>query len=188
MVYQRGKQGFWWYRFRFGGRIVHESAKTTSKTVAREAERARRRQFEQTWNRIEKRTLPPRFDQAATAWLKEVRPHLAERTQDIYGVALDCHLVPELGSLLLCDIPAEVIARYQAKRKAENASARTLNKELQVLRQVLKRHKLWANLQGDVKFERESEGVGKALSREDEANLLAACESTHYCTQWLRLR
>jgi integrase len=177
MVYQRGKQGFWWYRFRFGGHIVHESAKTTSKTVAREAERARRRQFEQTWNRIERRTLPPRFDQAATAWLKEVRPHLAERTQDIYGVALDCHLVPELGSLLLCDIPAEVIARYQAKRKAEKASARTLNKELQVLRQILKRHKLWANLQGDVKFERESEGIGKALSREDETKLLAACES-----------
>jgi len=177
MLYQRGQQKIWWYRFRFAGRIVHESAKTTSKTVARDAERARRRQFEETWNRIEKRTLPPRFDQAATAWLAEVKPHLAERTKDIYGVALDCHLTPELGSLLLCDISAEAIARYQAKRKAENASARTLNKELQVLRQILKRHKLWANLQGDVKFERESEGIGKALAREEEKKLLSACES-----------
>ena len=177
MLYQRGQQKIWWYRFRFGGRIVHESAKTTSKTVARDAERARRRQFEETWNRIEKRTLPPRFDQAATAWLAEVKPHLAERTKDIYGVALDCHLTPDLGSLLLCDISAEAIARYQAKRKAENASARTLNKELQVLRQILKRHKLWANLQGDVKFERESEGIGKALAREEEKKLLSACES-----------
>ena len=177
MVYQRGKEKTWWYRFRFAGRIVHESAKTTSKTVARGAERARRRQFEETWNRIEKRTLPPRFDQASTAWLAEVKPHLAERTKDIYGVALDCHLTPEIGSLLLCDISAGVIGRYQAKRKAEKASARTLNKELQVLRQILKRHKLWANLQGDVKFERESEGIGKALSREDEGTLLTACES-----------
>ena len=125
---------------------MHESAKTTSKTVARDAERARRRQFEETWNRLERCTLPPRFDQAATAWLTEVRPHLAERTKDMYRVALDCHLKPELSSLLLCDIPAEVIARCQAKRKAQNASARTLNKELQVLRQILKRHKLWANL------------------------------------------
>jgi integrase len=176
MLYQRGKEKTWWYRFRFGGRIVHESARTQSKTIAREAERARRRQFEETWNRIEKRTLPPRFDQASGAWLVEVKPHLAERTKDIYGVALDCHLTPEIGSLLLCDISAEVIGRYQAKRKAEKASARTLNKELQVLRQILKRHKLWANLQGDVKFERESEGIGKALSREDEATLLVACE------------
>ena len=61
--------------------------------------------------------------------------------------------------------------------KAEDASARTLNKELQVLRQVLKRYKLWANLQGDVKFERESDHIGKALADEEEARLLAACES-----------
>ncbi len=47
MVYQRGKRGFWWYRFRFGGRIVHESAKTASKTLARQAERQRRRELEE---------------------------------------------------------------------------------------------------------------------------------------------
>jgi integrase len=40
---------------------------------------------------------------------------------------------------------------------------------------ILKRHKLWANLQGDVKFEREQDEVGKALSREDEARLLNLC-------------
>jgi len=41
----------------------------------------------------------------------------------------------------------------------------------------VKRYKLWANLQGDVKFERERDEVGKALSREDEARLLEACAS-----------
>lgn len=40
-----------------------------------------------------------------------------------------------------------------------------------------KRHKLWANLQGDVKFEREHNDIGKALSREEEKNLIAACGS-----------
>jgi Site-specific recombinase XerD len=49
--------------------------------------------------------------------------------------------------------------------------------ELQVLRQVLKRHKLCADLQGDVKFEREHNDIGKALSPEEERNLLAACGS-----------
>ena len=48
MLYQRGKEidrsgkkrkRIWWYRFRFAGRIVHESAKTISKEVARDAER-----------------------------------------------------------------------------------------------------------------------------------------------------
>jgi integrase len=45
------------------------------------------------------------------------------------------------------------------------------------LRQVLKRHKLWANVQGEVKFERESENVGKALTPDEETRLLKACES-----------
>src|SRR5579872_2110193 len=109
MVYQRGKQGFWWYRFRFGGRIVHESAKTTSKTLARDAERARRRELEQKYNKVEKRTLPPQFERAALAWLEGEKPHLAERTHDIYRVALDCHLIPAFGSWLLCDIDGEAI-------------------------------------------------------------------------------
>ena len=118
--------GAWWYRFRFGGRMVHESAKTQSKTVAREVERQRRRGFEEKYNKIEKRTLPPRFEQAAVAWLEGEKPHLAERTHDIYHVAPRCHLIPAMGSWLLCDIEGDEIKAYQAKRKAQGASARTL--------------------------------------------------------------
>lgn len=46
-----------------------------------------------------------------------------------------------------------------------------------MLRQVLKRYKLWANLQGDVKFERESNHIGKTTSDEEETRLLGACKS-----------
>ena len=174
-VYRRGE--VWWYKFRFAGQMVRESAKTDSKTLAREAERSRRRELEQSWNQIKPRRLPPRFDLAADAWLASVKPHIAERTRGIYDVALRCHLKPALGTLLLCDIDAGRIASYQARRKDEGASARTLNKELQVVRQILKRYKLWANLQGDVKFERESNHIGKAISDDDETRLLSACES-----------
>ena len=175
MLYQRGKGKTWWYSFEFGGKRIHESSKSTSKTVARESERSRRRQLELTWNQITKRTLPPSFERAADDWYKAAKPHLAERTEAIYGDAVRLHLKPALGSLLLCDVDAGRIASYQARRKAEKASARTLNKELQVLRMILKRYKLWANLQGDVKFERERDEVGKALSREDESRLLEVC-------------
>jgi integrase len=41
----------------------------------------------------------------------------------------------------------------------------------------LKRHKLWANIQGDVKFEREHCDIGQALTREDEKKLIKACGS-----------
>jgi integrase len=167
----------WWYKFRFAGQVIRESSKSDSKTIAKDAERIRRRQFEESWNQIKRRTLPPRFEHAATQWLEQAKPHLAERTHDIYDVAIRCHLAPALGSVLLCDIDARAIAAYQARRKADGASARTLNKELQVLRQVLRRHRLWATLQGEVKFERESASIGKALTPEEETKLLAACES-----------
>jgi integrase len=174
-LYKRGD--VWWFKFRFAGQVVRESSKSKSKTVAGDAERSRRRKLEESWNQIKRRTLPPTFDRAGSAWLEGEKAHLAERTYEIYEVALRCHLKPALGALLLCDIDANRIASYQARRKAEKASARTLNKELQVLRQVLKRHKLWASLQGDVKFEREHNDIGKCLSREEEKNLLAACGS-----------
>ena len=176
MLKQRGKGKIWWYRFKFGGRIIHESSRSHSRTVAREAEKQRRRQLEETWNKITKRTLPPTFEKAADDWYEAVKPHLAERTKDIYDVALRCHLKPALGGLLLCDVDTSAIASYQARRKSAKASARTLNKELQVLRQILKRHKLWANLQGDVRFERELQQVGKALSPDEESALLTTCE------------
>jgi len=189
MLYQRGKgricqkngrqkrERTWWYRFRFAGRIIHESAKTTNINVARDAERTRRRELEEKYNRIKRRALPPSSAQAANAWLEGEKPHLAQRTHAIYHVALKCHLNPVLGSWLLCDVDSYAVKAYQARRKAEGAAARTLNKELQVLRQVLKRHKLWADLQGDVKFERENVNVGKALTQDEETALLKACES-----------
>jgi hypothetical protein len=62
MIYKRGKQATYWIRFRFAGRFVHESARTASKTLARDAERQRRRELEMKWNRVERRTLPPRFE------------------------------------------------------------------------------------------------------------------------------
>jgi hypothetical protein len=46
MIFKRGKKGTYWMRFRFAGRLVHESARTTSKTLARDAERQRRRELE----------------------------------------------------------------------------------------------------------------------------------------------
>jgi hypothetical protein len=47
-VYKRG--GTYWFKFLFQGQVIRESAKTDSKTVAREAERARRRDLELGYN------------------------------------------------------------------------------------------------------------------------------------------
>ena len=112
MLYQRGKgkvivqkngkqrtERMWWYRFRFGGRIIHESSKSTSKEVAREAEKTRRRQLEESWNQISKRSLPPTFQKASEVWLDIKRSHLAPRSVQSKE-ANPKHLLPAFGSSL----------------------------------------------------------------------------------------
>jgi hypothetical protein len=50
-TFKRGK--IWWYDFIFAGRRIRESAKTTSKTVAKLAEQQRRRDLEKGFNGLE---------------------------------------------------------------------------------------------------------------------------------------
>lgn len=50
-VFRRGD--IWWYEFNFARRRVRESAKTTSKTVAKQAEANRRRELERGFNGVE---------------------------------------------------------------------------------------------------------------------------------------
>jgi hypothetical protein len=52
-LFKRGR--IWWYEFLFARRRVRESAKTTSKTVAKLAEQNRRRELEQGFNGVEDR-------------------------------------------------------------------------------------------------------------------------------------
>lgn len=174
MIYQRGKQGFGWYRFRFGGRIIHESARTQSKTVVREAEKQRRRQLEESWNQITRRTLPPTFERASQEWLNLKRPHLAQRSVEIEEANLK-HLLPSFGRALVTDITPEGISRYQQARLAEGASPKTVNLELGTLRAIMRRNQLWANLQVDVKMLPLGPDVGQAISHEQETRLLEEC-------------
>ena len=103
------------------GRWSVNPSKSPSRTVAKDAERIRRRELEESWNQIKKRSLPPLFSVAANDWAASVKPHIAERTHEIYEAALRCHLKPAIGTLLLCDINAKRIASYQAGRKSEGA-------------------------------------------------------------------
>jgi hypothetical protein len=49
-LYKRGN--VWWYNFFYAGRHIQESAKTTKKTVAKEAEKNRRTEIEKGFNAI----------------------------------------------------------------------------------------------------------------------------------------
>jgi hypothetical protein len=81
MIYSRGKHGIYWMRFRFDGRFIHESTRTTNKTLAREAERQRRRELAEKFNGVQKRKLPPTISQASKFWIGK-RAGLAASTRE----------------------------------------------------------------------------------------------------------
>jgi len=170
MIYRRGKKGTYWFRFRFAGRFVHESTRTTSKTVARNAERQRRRELEEKWNRIEKRQLPPTLTQASKQWLAK-RAGLAEGTRETYEAALE-HLRKYFANTLVCEIEARDVADYQNKRLAQSAAGATINKEVACLSSILSAYGLWQQMRRDIKRLKENEDAGRVLSTEEEKKLL----------------
>lgn len=171
MLYRRGK--VWWYRIKFHGSEVRESAGTTSKTVARKIELQRRRELEEGAGGI-KRQRPRLFREASESWLAVKRPTLAPKSIAIENSNLK-HLLPIFGRMLCSDIESADIARYQERRGAEKAAAGTINLEVATLRAILRRLGLWARLQPEVRMLQERQDVGRALSAEEESRLLRAC-------------
>jgi integrase len=173
-VYKRGQ--VYWYKFLFQGQLIRDSAKTNSKTVAREAERARRRDLELGINRIGKRDRTPLFPIAAKEWI-DAKVGKSESTLRNYKQYVES-LTSEFKDRLVCDIHISDIRALQTKRLKQGLGTRSVNYEVGVLRQILKAFRLWQNLSEDVDWLKERRDVGKALSSEDEERLYAACAAS----------
>lgn len=174
-LYKRGD--VWWYKFRFAGQVIRESSKSDSKTVAKDAERSRHRELEGSFNRISKPRTAQLFSVAAEMWLKAKIAHLSPRSVIIERANLK-HINPYFGKMLLCDIAADDIAHYQASRLEQGAAAKTVNLEVGTLRAILRKNRLWASIQPDVRMLRAREDVGRAISRDEEGALLDACRAS----------
>ena len=152
----------WWYKFTFAGQVIRESSKSNSKTIARDAERARRREMEQAINRIPKREKTPLFSTAADLWLAGTRG-LAETSMQRYEDCVEV-LKKEFRKRLVCDFDGNDIAEYQSKRLSTGLSGRTVNYEVGCLRGILRQFGLWGPIAGRVRALPERHNVGRALS------------------------
>jgi hypothetical protein len=148
-VYKRGQT--YWYKFLFQGQLIRDSAKTNSKTVAREAERARRRELELAVNRIPKRDRTPLFGIAAREWLASkntLAPNSLERFQ--HHVVT---LTVEFGQRLICDITADDVLGLRSKRISDGLAPRTVNYEIAALRGILKSKGFWGAVLDELNVE-----------------------------------
>jgi integrase len=172
-VFQRGN--IWWFKFKFRGQEIRESTHSPSKTLAIRAERERRRQLEEGVNLLKTSKRPMIFSVVAKQWLESQAPHWSGGTLEIEKRVIG-HLLPTFGKMLLSDITPVHIRKHQATRKTADASNRSINMEIGALRMILRQHRLWANLQPDVKMLRERSDIGRAISHEEEHRLLLACQ------------
>jgi integrase len=173
-VYRPASSKVWWYDFIFERQRVRESAKTRSKTIAKDAERARRRELEESYNGIKRRDRVKLFRIAADEWLQLKALTLAVSSLRIERSNLK-HLLPFFDKCLVTDIQARDVYRYQHARIAEKASPKTINLEVGTLRAILRRHRVWADIQQDVRMLATLDDVGRSLSSEEESALLSAC-------------
>jgi integrase len=164
----------WWYEFHFAGQKVRESSKTRSKELARRAEQKRRRELEEGYHGLKKRAAPRLFSVASDEWLTLKKPSISERSYAIEQANLK-HLLPTFGKSLIIDIDGKSISQYQQERLGEGASPKTVNLEIGTLRAILRRNRIWAEVQPDVRMLPTRDDVGRAVTADEEAVLLGAC-------------
>jgi len=114
----------------------------------------------------------PRFVLFFAVTLKDLT--LAASSQRIERHNLK-HLLPHFGKCLVTDIEAKDVNRYQHSRLDAGASPKTVNLEVGTLRAILRRHRVWAEIQQDIRMLPVRDDVGHSLTSEEEAALLSAC-------------
>lgn len=173
-LYRPQGSSVWVMDFVFRGQRIRESTGVTSVSRAKKICDKRRRDLEDGTAGIRKRKDPGLLSVATKEWQESRTPKWAPRTAEMANCALG-HLLPVLGKTLLVDIEAHHIAKYQRVRLAEGASNRTVNIEVSTLRQIMRKHGVWARIQADVTMLRERQDVGHALTAAEESMLLMEC-------------
>ncbi len=113
----------WWYKFYFAGQFIRESAKSTSKTVAKDAENQRRRELEQGFHNLRQRreNRIRLLRDVADEYLADYKLRFRGITFAEYAIG---HVVRYLGDKLLVDIDETEVIGYQSTRLKESASTK----------------------------------------------------------------
>jgi integrase len=169
------KSKIWWFDFQFSGRRIRESTKTTNTALARDAERAKRRELEEEYNGVPKRQAPKSLATAAEEYVELKKARVTPNTSLIMTQCFRLHLLPKLGKKLLTEIEPGTWNAYTEYRLGQGAAAATVNHELGLVRGILRRHRLWEAIRQDVRLLPVNEAHGYALTTDEESLLLQKC-------------
>jgi hypothetical protein len=182
-VYRPKRNGevskFYVCEFVMHGKRIQESTGSTSKTVAKEYQRRRKAELERAAVGLPTEQKANRIRSVSEV----VKPYLASyplnhRPQSVlFANGRLAQVERLLGGVLLSDLTEERIKSYIRQRQGDGASGRTINMELGELSRAMGQtwHILWPRVR---KLE-ERKDVGRALSPEQQENLLAGLEDRH---------
>jgi len=173
-IYRPKGSKVWVMDFMFHSQRIRESTGMTSKTRAKEVFDKRKQSLKDGTAGIRRQPRPDLLSTAAAQWQQAKQLKWSPKMASIVQYSIG-HLLPVLGKKLLVDIEARHIAKYQTARLAEGASNRTVNIEVGMLRQIMRKYGAWARIQSDVTMLPERQDAGCALTPEQETMLLHEC-------------
>jgi integrase len=177
-LFKRGST--WWYEFNFAQRRIRESARTTSKTVAKQAEQNRKRELEKGFNGFEdnRRDRIQTIRELSEAYLEGYGMRHKSITFAKYAVG---NVTRHLGASMVVDVADDTVKLYQTSRLKEGAAPKTINEEVGFLLRLL-------GDAGDfirVRLRRQkalklsvNQHQGKAYSPEEKSALLEAARAS----------
>jgi integrase len=177
-VYKRGKTD--WFKFQFRGVTIRESAETSNKEQARDAERERHTALKNSASGITPRKIVPLFEVGAEQYIEALRSECAPKTIIGMRSSFALHLRPFFGGRLLSDITAFDMIRYRDRRMAAGASPKSIANEIGTVRGLLLFHDLdgtWGAIRKKVKLASPRK-VGRCIGPQERDAILAACRAS----------
>ncbi len=178
-VYRRGDT--WWYKFYFGGQFIRESAKTNSKTLAKEAEKNRHRDLEKGYNGISSEDRNKRVQTISQAADELIADYALKNCASSlrYLKQRLVHIKAHIGDMMLIEIGDNTISEYQSVRLREGASGSSINAEvmftLHMMSEIGDAVRLKLRRERKLRLPK-NENCGKALTQEQETALLVAAQ------------
>lgn len=186
---ERIKSRVWWYEFTFAGKRYRGSTKQDRKTLAGKFEEGERLKIDRAYAGLPTEAPAQRI-RTVSETLKAYQQgyQTGHREKSVSWVKeRSAHLERLLGSALLPDLTETRIREYITARLAEGVGNRTANMEVLILSRAVGH--TWRDLWPGVPKLEEPEDIGRALSPEEEAALLAAAavNSSPYIDRFIRI-
>jgi len=181
-VYKRG--GVWWYKFNWNGRTIRASSKVTNKRTAEQIEAARKTELAKGEVGFrDRKPVPTLKDFADGDFLPYIEARFQDKrnTLDYYknGLrSLKAHTA--LAGCTLDTITADKIGTFVAKLRQNGLSVGSINRQLEVLRRLLKLAVEWGKVERALPKVEMLPGENhrdRVLSADEEARYLEAAAS-----------